>query len=207
MPGLIARYSKWLHTRWPAGTVEKLPEVRQDGGTNIPGVYVSGDLTGIPLLKFSLDTGARAVRAIAKDPALRSGPPASPDVLDLVIIGAGVSGMAAAVEARKQGLAHEILEATEPFSTVVNFPKGKPIYTYPMAMTPAGDLQVKADVKEALVAELREQASRAAIEPRPSRAERVERAGGRLVVRLADGGSLQTRRVLVVVGRSGHFRT
>ena len=28
---LISRYVNWLHTRWPAGTVEKLPEVNADG--------------------------------------------------------------------------------------------------------------------------------------------------------------------------------
>ena len=57
----IARYSRWLHTMWPAGTVEKLPDVREDGTTAVPGVRVVGDLTGVPLLKFSSDTGARAV--------------------------------------------------------------------------------------------------------------------------------------------------
>ena len=31
MPGIIERYTKWLHTQWPAGTVEKLP-VSGDGG-------------------------------------------------------------------------------------------------------------------------------------------------------------------------------
>ena len=63
----LARYTRWLHTRWPAGTVEPLPEARHDGSTSVPGVYVVGDLTGIPLLKFSLDTGARAVERVAAD--------------------------------------------------------------------------------------------------------------------------------------------
>src|SRR4051812_50072385 len=61
----IKRYTRWLHTMWPAGTVERLPEVQPDGSTNIPGVYVVGDLTGIPLLKFSADTGARGGQNIA----------------------------------------------------------------------------------------------------------------------------------------------
>ena len=26
----VARYTRWLHTRWPAGTVEKLPVVAAD---------------------------------------------------------------------------------------------------------------------------------------------------------------------------------
>ena len=205
MPGLIRRYASWLHTRWPAGTVEKLPEIREDGSTNIPGVYVSGDLTGIPLLKFSLDTGARVARTIAADPTLRSGP-ASPDLLDLVIVGAGVSGIAAAAEAQRLGLKLEILEAAEPLSTIANFPKAKPIYTYPIVMKPEGVMSVSADVKEALLAELREQADRAGIRPRQTRAERVTREGGVLAVRLAGGETIRARRVLIAIGRSGNFR-
>ena len=65
----LARYARWLHTQWPAGTVEKMPDVRPDGSTSVPGLYVVGDLTGIPLLKFSSDSGARAVLTIATDPA------------------------------------------------------------------------------------------------------------------------------------------
>ncbi|MDP6777932.1 MAG: iron-sulfur cluster-binding protein, partial [Candidatus Latescibacteria bacterium] len=96
----IRSYADWLHTRWPAGRVEKLPVVNEDGSTNIPGLYIVGDLAGIPLLKFAADTGARAVRTIARDPAFgrrdtgaRVG--GNPE-LDLVVVGAGVSGMAAA---------------------------------------------------------------------------------------------------------------
>src|SRR5438552_4568143 len=68
MPGIIERYTKWLHTQWPAGTVEKLPDSGEDGATALPGVRIVGDLTGIPPLKFSSDTGARAVRAILQEP-------------------------------------------------------------------------------------------------------------------------------------------
>ncbi|HKO21086.1 MAG TPA: iron-sulfur cluster-binding protein, partial [Candidatus Eisenbacteria bacterium] len=77
----IARYTRWLHTRWPAGTVEPLPESRHDGSTSVPGVYVVGDLTGIPLLKFSLDTGARAVERVASE--LESEREATDGLLDL----------------------------------------------------------------------------------------------------------------------------
>ena len=221
MIGWIRRYGRWLHTRWPAGTVERLPEVREDGGTNIPGIYVAGDLTGIPLLKFSLDTGARVVRKLADELGSGGGAGAparaaevgaahsafaADHLLDLVIVGAGVSGMAAAVEARKRGLDFAVLEATEPFSTLVNFPKAKPIYTYPKTMMPAGELQVKAEVKEALIGELRAQVERADIRPVAARAARVERRGDELLVHLAGGESLRARRVLVAIGRSGNFR-
>src|SRR5262245_1632379 len=195
--------------RWPAGTAEKLPEVREDGSTNVPGVYIAGDLTGIPLLKFSLDTGARVVQTIAADPTLRSGAQGrreDGEILDLVIIGAGVSGMAAAIEAKKRGLSFVVLESTEPFFTIVNFPKAKPIYTYPHALTPAGDLQVSADVKEALLTELLRQTEAAGIQPLTARARQIERTGSALLVHRSPGEPLRARRVLLAIGRSGNFR-
>src|SRR5207302_7527931 len=65
---LLRRYTHWLHTQWPAGVVEKLPEAAEHGLTNLPGVRIVGDLTGIPLLKFSSKTGADAVREILREP-------------------------------------------------------------------------------------------------------------------------------------------
>ena len=201
---LISRYTRWLHTGWPAGTVEKSPVLGADGSTSIPGVTVCGDLLGVPLLKFALDSGARAARLIAADPALRT--PAPDGVPDLLILGAGVSGLAAAMEAQKHPLSFEVLEAAEPFATLVNFPRAKPIFTYPKAMTPAGSLQVKAGIKEALVEELQAQVERAGIAVRLGRAERIERTGDTLTVHLAGGATQRARRVLVAIGRSGDFR-
>ncbi len=198
------RYMQWLHTGWPAGTVEKLPDAREDGTTGVPGVRVVGDLTGIPLLKFSVDTGVKAVRAILAEPDFRKGDPED-EILDLAIIGGGLSGIAAALEAKKAALRFEVYEAAEPFSTIVNFPKRKPIYTYPTDMTPAGDLKVTADIKEDLVAELEEQRKAAGIEPVKLRIEHVERAGGVLVLHHTQG-TTRARRVIVAIGRSGNFR-
>lgn len=207
MRNVLARYVNWLHGRWPAGAVEKLPDVDERGATNVPGLYVVGDLTGIPLLKFSADSGARAVRTIAGDASFQKERASMADgVLDVVIVGAGVSGMAAAIEAKALGLAFELLEASEPFSTVVNFPKAKPIYTYPTDMTPLGALQFTAQVKEPLLDEVRAIAKQHGVEPRIARAERVVRDGGVFEVVIPDRPSLRALRVVVAIGRSGNFR-
>ena len=210
MPGIIERYTKWLHTQWPAGTVEKLPVSGADGVTAQPGVRIVGDLTGIPLLKFSSHTGAEAVRAILKEddfakPETGYRKPESA-LLDLAIIGAGVAGISAAIEAKKAGLNFTVFEATEIFSTVVNFPKGKPIYTYPTEMKLDGGLQFSADVKEALVAEMEDQRRAAGIEVAPARIERIERRGGELILHKDDKTTVAARRVIVAIGRSGSFR-
>jgi len=120
------------------------------------------------------------VQTIVADPAFRSRA-AEDGTLDLVIIGAGVARMAAALEARRHGLRFDVLEATEAFSTIVNFPRGKPIYTDPRDMTPAGQLQFteRSSLKEGLVEELRETTLGSGISPALARAERVARGRGR----------------------------
>ncbi len=121
----FAAYTSWLHTRWPAGSVERLPQVNHDGSTNVPGVLVVGDLTGIPLLKLSADSGARAVRTIAQDRSFHSQRDRKqPDVLDLLIVDAGVSGMAAALAAEEAQLDYAIYEAKRRFQTIADFPVG-----------------------------------------------------------------------------------
>ncbi|HET6931596.1 MAG TPA: NAD(P)-binding domain-containing protein [Candidatus Acidoferrum sp.] len=202
----IAAYTRWLHTRWPAGTVEKLPVTGENGITNLPGVRIAGDLSGIPLLKFSSQTATKAVRAILKEPDFQKRDTSQPDVLDLAIIGAGVAGVSAGIEAKKAQLRFAVYEATQLFSTVVNFPKAKPIYTYPTELNLDGGLIFHATVKEALVEEMETQQRAAGIEPVAARIERLERSGNLLVLHHADGKTTRAHRVIVAIGRSGNFR-
>jgi thioredoxin reductase/ferredoxin len=202
----ITKYTHWLHTRWPAGTVEKLPEVNVDGTTAVAGIRVVGDLTGIPLLKFSSDTGAKAIQAILAEPDFKSAKSTEPELIDVAIVGAGVSGIAAAMEAKANSLSYIVFEATEIFSTVVNFPKAKPIYTYPTEMTPAGKLQFKATIKEALLDEMEAQRKEAGIDVTFVRIEKIERKGSELLLHHSDNKVTRARRVIIAIGRSGNHR-
>ena len=207
MREIVKRYTKWLHTQWPAGTVEKLPVSGDTGVTAIPGVRIVGDLTGVPLLKFSSDTGARAVRAIAAETEFQQQQQERADnMIDLAIIGAGVGGISAAIEAKKANLNFAVYEATEIFSTVVNFPKAKPIYTYPTEMKLEGGLQFTANLKETLLVEMEEQRRAAQIEPEHARIERIEKTAGGIVLHKSDKSKVVARRVIIAIGRSGNFR-
>ncbi|NJK91358.1 MAG: FAD-binding protein [Blastochloris sp.] len=186
---LFSKYLHWLHTRWPAGRVEQLPDVQPDGTCSLPGVRIVGDLTGIPLLKFSAHSGARAVQSLLQEPDFIKPETqnSKPETLDLAIIGAGVSGVAAAIEAKKHGLNFRLYEATQIFSTVANFPKRKPIYTYPTGMTPAGDLQFSAQIKEDLLAEMEQQRQQAGVEITEARIERIQAQGNLILLHHGDG--------------------
>jgi NosR/NirI family transcriptional regulator, nitrous oxide reductase regulator len=206
----LERYQRWLHTGWPAGVVEALPLVKAEGRTNVPGVYIVGDLTGIPLLKFSSDTGARVVHSIlAEEGFQKARSNKAQGVLDIAIIGAGIAGVSSALEAKSAGLDFSIYEASRCFSTIKNFPKGKPIYTYPTDMDPAGQLTLNQDVKEGLVEELDAQLESAGIEPVFERIDWIERTGGLLRLHRGDDAEdapTEALRVVIAIGRTGNFR-
>jgi thioredoxin reductase/polyferredoxin len=220
----VLHYANWLHLRWPANVPEALPVVSEDGSTRVPGLWVVGDLAGVPLLKLSVNAGARVARRIAAE--LGPAREAEAGSVDLAIVGGGASGFAAAVEAARLGLSYVVLEASEPFSTIVNFPRGKPIFKYPTELALEGRLVFhdKSDVKEGLLADLREQTVDRGVRWLKGRASHVERVRGLLQVvcpegielpETARGGPLAVwegrerlaaRHVVVALGRSGNYR-
>ncbi|NNG27738.1 MAG: hypothetical protein HKM87_09445, partial [Ignavibacteriaceae bacterium] len=52
MASIISKYINWLQKDAPVGEVERYPEINENGETSVKGIYIVGDLTGIPLLKL-----------------------------------------------------------------------------------------------------------------------------------------------------------
>ncbi|MEH6447749.1 MAG: FAD-dependent oxidoreductase [Oleispira sp.] len=204
---MLKRYMHWLHGQWPSGNVEKMPLVNSDGTTNLTGVYVVGDLTGVPLLKFAADSGAKAIRhlAAADDFSSRKKVDA---VFDVVIIGGGISGYSAVLEAKKNGLKALLIESNSPFSTIENFPAGKPIYTYPANMEHEGEISLDAEVsdKESLLVSLKKDIGQYEIETLSAKASHIERKNNLLQVVTDDNNRIDAHKVVVAIGRSGNFR-
>lgn len=204
---LLGKYTYWLHGQWPSGSAEKLPLVNEDFTTNVPGVYVVGDLTGVPLLKFSADSGARAIEGMGDNQSFVNRK-SDPSLVDVIIIGAGVSGYSAALQAKKDQLSFLLFESSEDFSTIKNFPKGKPIYTYPREMSPRGDLQFtdQENTKEALFESLKNGIAANDIESVQMNISHVERKGDRINVVSASGQLFQAHSVVIAIGKSGNYR-
>jgi len=217
------QYTHWLHDQWPAGKPEKMPVVQEDGSTNVSGLRVVGDLTGIPLLKLSVNAGTRAAQAVAEE---LKGEQAADDTLDLAIIGGGTAGFAAAKEAERLGLRYLVFEAAEPFATIANFPKGKPIYKYPTDLPMEGGIEFhdKSDIKEGLIEDLREQTVDQGLLYAFGKVSHTRRSGGVFDVVLdgpvekpegidlgeagfvAGQKLVKAKRVIVAIGRSGNYR-
>jgi len=60
---IIQRYFQWIQKDNPTGFVVNYPELTEDGETSVKGIYIVGDLTGIPLLKFATQKAADLIRS------------------------------------------------------------------------------------------------------------------------------------------------
>ncbi len=232
---LVGPYLRWLQKGNPVGTVERYPEIDAQFQSSLKGVYIVGDLTGIPLLKMASESGAKVVRHLLADAdftarkrgaaALASTAPAAPnamggdkgeEVRDVVIIGGGPAGIACALECQKQGLDYQVLESSGLFSTIENFPKGKPILAKPDGYREESALSIRDGYKETLLEDLRGQIAGKELRIRTGvRVEAIRRgqgsgSGGKsgdgTLTLETNQGPLQALRVVVAIGKTGDAR-
>ncbi|HHZ94337.1 MAG TPA: FAD-binding protein, partial [Flavobacteriales bacterium] len=123
-----------------------LPHVKPNYETNISGIYIAGELGGMGLIKNSTEQGKYAVENIVKSGNLNK-----EGVLDIIIVGAGPAGIAAALSAKEHGLSFEILEQDSLGGTVFTFPRAKVVMTHPMDLPLVGKIKLFDTSKEELL--------------------------------------------------------
>jgi len=128
--------------------IDDRPRVHESlESVDVPGLYLAGDLTGLPLIRNAINQGAHAVREIAERPGrTRAGES------DLVIVGAGPAGISAALEAKARGLSAKLLEQASVAASIKSFPRGKLVFDQPLSMPMVGDLWLEESTKEELLA-------------------------------------------------------
>ena len=205
---LISKYFSWLQDKNPVGEVEKYPEIDDKGETSVKGIYIVGDLTGIPLLKLAAESGKQVVNKIIADQKFgdQKASNNNTDVYDVLIIGAGPAGIAAGLEAQKSNLNFTILESAKKFNTIVNFPKGKPIFAEPTEYDQKSDLKITDGVKESLLEELENQISDKALPITENVfVKSIEKVRDHFSV-ITDNKEYKALRVIIAIGKSGNAR-
>src|SRR5262249_45992284 len=91
--------------------------------TNVDGVYMVGDVSGVPLIKNAINEGAQVIDCIEED-LKRHGRSANAEY-DVAIVGVGPAGLSAAVIAKQRGLTYVAIEQDTIVSTIANYPAGK----------------------------------------------------------------------------------
>ena len=125
------------------------PVVGRNFESNVPGVYIIGDLAGAPVVKLAMEQGHRVAQHIAAQPDARNTPG---EGWDVIVAGAGAAGLNAALELQEAGLRVLVLEKNKIANTIENFPEGKWVYAEPDTVPPKGKLWLDGARKEDLLA-------------------------------------------------------
>ena len=121
----------------------KVPRRDASFMTDVPGVYLIGDVSGTPLIKNAANEGAAVAIHIAHELHAANGNGGPPQAnYDVAIIGAGPAGLSAAVMAKRLGLRYIGIEQDTVMSTIVKYPKGKYVFLKPETMEWNGGIRL-----------------------------------------------------------------
>ncbi|HEC20238.1 MAG TPA: 4Fe-4S dicluster domain-containing protein [Gammaproteobacteria bacterium] len=124
-----------------------IPHVSPSFETNVPGIFIAGELGGMGLIRNAITQGRQAMDSIAKKERSRD-----PGRLDVVIIGAGPAGFSASLGAMKHKLKFVTLEQETLGGTVSHYPRGKVVMTQPAELPLVGKVRFRETTKEELMA-------------------------------------------------------
>ena len=123
-----------------------IPLVKPDFETNIPGIFIAGELGGMGLIRNAVEQGRQALDSIRKLKGL-----GKPNQLDVVIVGAGPAGIAASLGAMETKLRFVTVEQDSLGGTVAHFPRGKLVMTRPAVLPIVGKMNFTETSKEKLL--------------------------------------------------------
>lgn len=178
----------------------ELPHIQPNYETNIPGIFIAGELGGMGLIKNSVEQGVQAIDFLVKNKKTSQN-----ERLDLIIVGAGPAGIGAALNAKKHGLSFELLEQDSLGGTVFTFPREKVIMTRPVELPLYGKVKFYNTTKQEVLSlweklisdyriKLREHTKVESIYPLPD---------GGFKIKSALGEEFESNQILLALGRRG----
>ena len=202
----------------------RAPLVKDTFETNIAGIYIAGELSGMGLIKTAINEGRLAVDSIKRKLEARGEwvPPAidmcheknivpacdaaDGQPYDVVIVGAGPAGLSASLAALQQGLRYLTLEQGEVASTIRNYPRHKFLMAEPVEMPLYGSLYVGDGTKESLVSVWETILANTGVQVQTrERVESVQRQGPVFNVTTSKG-AYRTKNIVLALGKRGSPR-
>jgi thioredoxin reductase/Pyruvate/2-oxoacid:ferredoxin oxidoreductase delta subunit len=128
----------------------RVPLVRENFETNVSGVFIVGELSGMGLIKTAINEGKLVVDYL-RERLQADGGTGSGEMYDIAIVGAGPAGLSASLTAQQYGLRYVTLEQGEIAATIRQYPRQKFLMAEPIQIPLYGTLYVGDGTKEALL--------------------------------------------------------
>jgi thioredoxin reductase (NADPH) len=174
-----------------------IPQVNPDFETNVPGIFIAGELGGMGLIHKAVEQGRQAIATITQRRAEGT-------MLDVVIVGAGPAGMGASLAAKEKRLRFITLEQEDSLGgTVYHYPRNKIAMTSPMHVPMFGRIKLGEVRKEALLQFWLDVIRKAGLRVNfRERVDAIDRVDGGFMVKTPTRNYV-ARNVLLSIGRRG----
>ena len=178
-----------------------IPDVRPNFESNVPGVFIAGELGGMGLIRKAAEQGRQAMESIAR---MRGGHADH----DVVIVGSGPAGISAGLGAIEKSLRYVLLEQEHSLGgSIFHYPRNKVAMTAPVNLAMVGKMRFTEVGKEKLLEFWENVVLRTRLKIHyGERMESIVRDGDAFVVQTPKG-TYRTRAVLLAIGRRGSPRT
>lgn len=177
----------------------RVPLVKDNFETNVPGIFIVGELCGMGLIKTAINEGKLVIDHLRA----RKQPELSPDSYDVAIIGAGPAGLSASLAAQQYGLKYVTLEQGEIASTIRQYPRQKFLMAEPLDIPLYGNLYVADGTKEGLLAVWETIIRNTGVQIRTNeKAQAIQKNGAGFYVETAKG-KYHARQVVLAIGKRG----
>ena len=124
-----------------------IPLLNPNFETNVPGLFIAGELGGMGLISNTIEQGRQAMENVRS----LVGESSSDVPYDIVIIGAGPAGFSSTLYAHEHKLRYVTLEQEDLGGTVSHFPRGKIVMTRPVQLPIIGQVKFTETTKETLI--------------------------------------------------------
>jgi thioredoxin reductase (NADPH) len=181
-----------------------IPRIRENFETNVPGLYIVGELGGMGLIGNAFEQGRQCVEGILQAMRAESRGPGDPE-LDLLIVGCGPAGLSASLTALKAGLRFLTIERDDVGGTVRHYPRKKLVLTRPVNVPGYGKLNFREVTKEDLLQTWEDIFLKMGLEVSTGETVTAVRPieGGKGFVVTTSARQIETRRLVVAIGRRG----
>jgi thioredoxin reductase/Pyruvate/2-oxoacid:ferredoxin oxidoreductase delta subunit len=174
----------------------EIPRLSEHFETNVPGLYVVGELGGMGLIRNAVWQASQAVDRLVKGGRRGSD-------LDLLVVGAGPAGLAAVLVAQQRRLTYRIIEQDTLGGSILHYPRKKLVMTHPVDLPGVGTMPFREIEKEPLLEFWVQTLGKKGIKVEEGvRLERVEVKGGGFVAHTS-GGPIAAANVVLALGRRG----
>lgn len=176
-----------------------LPHVKPNFETNVPGIFIAGELGGMGLIKNAVKQGNEAIENLVK--TLKKDASAT---YDLIVVGAGPAGISATLAAKKFNLKTLVLEQDTLGGTVFTFPRAKIVMTSEMDIPLHGKVKLHETSKKQLLELWNSILTKNEIQIQEnSKVDAIIPEGDIFKVEVNNGEVYTTKSILLAIGRRG----